>query len=182
MKKQTQEKSRLSGWVRLWIVCTVLSWIAGALDVALSTEPFRFPLPLREASAQSIRHMLWFLTPILFAAGWISIRWVWRGFRPPLGQAAMPQMATRDVAKRTLEGTAVAVGGLLLGLFWLVRLVLALGAFAIAAALALALPYLYITSDMPSSLWVETALVFHAFLFFKIGAIFFKDIMGISDA
>lgn len=69
----------------------------------------------------------------------------------------------------------------MLGLFWLVRLVLALGVFAIAAALALGPAYFYITSDMPSSLWVETALLFHAFMFFKLGAILFKDIMGISD-
>jgi hypothetical protein len=150
--------------------------------VALSTEPFRIPLPLREASAQSIRHMLWFLTPIFFAAGWISIRWVWRGFRPPPNQAATPQTAPPEIARITLEATGAFVGVLLLGLFSLVRLVFALGVFAIAAAFALAPAYLYITSDMPSSEWMGLWSAIHAFMFFKIGAFLFKDIMGISDA
>ena len=96
---KTKQKSRLAGWVRLWVVLTVLSWLAGAVDVALSTPPLELPLPLSDASPQSIRHLLWFLGPILVASAWGTIRWVWRGFRPPPNRAALPHMGTKEIAR-----------------------------------------------------------------------------------
>lgn len=96
---KTKQKSRLSGWVRLWIVLTVLSWLAGAFDVAFSPQPFQWPLTLSDTSPQSMRQLLWFLGPILVASAWCAIRWVWRGFRPPPNQAVAPHMGTTELVR-----------------------------------------------------------------------------------
>lgn len=80
----------------------MLSWLAGGADLASSTQPLEWPLPLSDAPPQSIRRLLWFLGPILVASAWCTVRWVWRGFRPPPNQAAAPHMGTTEIARRAL--------------------------------------------------------------------------------
>ncbi|NQY41628.1 MAG: hypothetical protein HRT80_16215 [Henriciella sp.] len=103
MIEQSNEKARLSGWVRLWIVFAATSWVLGGLDVAFAIETFQWPLPLSEITPQSVRHLMWFLGPILMAIAWISIRWVWRGFQSPLDQASAPNMSTTEILGRTFS-------------------------------------------------------------------------------
>lgn len=115
MKIKTGEKARLSGWVRLWMVLTVLSWVAGAFDLALSTAPLQWPFPLSDAAPQSVRQLLWFLGPILLASAWVTVGWVWRGFRPPPNQANAPHMGTKEIVQRALSLVEkIGISGLLL--------------------------------------------------------------------
>ncbi len=96
MTTKTKKRSRLRGWVRLWIVATGLSWLAGGADLAMSPEP----LPLFGAGPPtSVRRLLWFLGPLVVAALWIAVRWVWHGFRPPPDEASASHMGTMEAVQ-----------------------------------------------------------------------------------
>ncbi len=94
--------ARLSGWVRLWMIYAVLSWIAGGIGIVVSEDPFQWPFPFSEATSQSIRHLLCFLGPFLIAFAWIATRWVWRGFRPPPEQVGPPHITSAEIALVTV--------------------------------------------------------------------------------
>lgn len=103
MSEHGNESSRLSGWVRLWIVFTAMSWSFGGLDIAFSIETLQWPSPIGELTPQSLRHLIWFLGPIIIAVAWIAIRWIWLGFQPSVEQATERNMSTTEIASRAFR-------------------------------------------------------------------------------
>ena len=141
-----RKKAILSGWVRLWMVFALLSWVVGGLDLAVSSAPLKWPLPVNETTPQSIRHLIWFLGPIVIATIWSAVRWVWLGFRPPAEQAAAPRMSTNDIARRTIVILLIAA--------------IVLGALAIVAFL-MSFPILLMIYEDPSSFGSELLFLLH---------------------
>lgn len=127
MKAKSKNKPRLSGWVRLWIVTTVLSWLGGVVDLAMSREPLQWPPPFGDATPTSARHLLWFLGPLAVAVVWVATRWIWRGFRPPPDESSAPHMGTMEIVRHALR--VLAKTGL--ALFWMA----CAGAFVMAGVM-----------------------------------------------
>lgn len=150
MTDNIDENSRLSGWVRLWIVFTAMSWLFGGLDIAFSVETLQWPPPIGELTPQSARHLVWLFAPILLAVAWISVRWIWRGFQPPIAQAATPTMSTPELFSRTLSLLARFV-------FFLIGLI----AIAFLAYVTFMTTEAMDASDMSDTWWGGILVTFH---------------------
>lgn len=147
MATRAKQERRLSGWSRLWIVATVLSWIAGSVDLATSPQPLQWPPPFGDLTPNSVRYLLWFLTPLVVAIGWIATRWVWRGFLPA-SQEGDQHMTTVDMARRSLS-TLVKAGIVLI---------------AISLAVGFAILWFHVVvlfNDAEPSLWKEITVIGH---------------------
>lgn len=141
------DRARLSGWVRLWTVLTALSWLTGGADLALSQEPFQWPLPFGDATPQSTRQWLWFLGPIIVAIAWNAVRWVWQGFRPYPEQQAARHMGTTEITRRGF-GVMAKAGH-------------ALTMLAFAGAWGVWMPIVVLGDEAPDPIWEELWMTFH---------------------
>lgn len=126
MATRRKAQARLSGWVRLWVVFTALSWLAGVIELTFFAQSFHWQIPLTKVSSQSIRTFLWFLGPILVATAWCATRWVWSGFTPPPKQAAAPYMDTKEI----VQGVFDLLGKIFLSALMLVLIAVPLVALA----------------------------------------------------
>lgn len=129
LEVEAKKRSQLSGWVRLWMVFTALSWTIGAADLAFSTDPLRWPLPITDASSRSLRLLLWFCAPVVVAVVSITISWIWRGFRPPPGKPAAPNMEMNEILRHGVRliakfGTVLGLLALAGGIIWLTFLMI----------------------------------------------------------
>lgn len=87
---------KLSGWVRLWIVASVIWWGVGGMWVAqnvpASWTPTNPGAPLQDARWEMnygpviVTALIVALVPFGVALAFVAVRWVlrwiWRGFRP----------------------------------------------------------------------------------------------------
>lgn len=125
-----KKKPRLSGWTRLWVVTTVLSSLSGGANLAMSPEPPQWPSTFSDATSRFALHLLSFLGPLVVAALWIAIRWVWRGFRPLPDEASAPHIGTIGLARqvlRLLAKVGAALCMLAFAIFWGLSPILLLG-------------------------------------------------------
>lgn len=148
MATRSKQEHRLSGWSRLWIVATAVSWIAGAGDLAMSPAPLQWPPPFGDLTPSSARLLLWFLAPLVVAIGWIATRWVWRGFLPRSQEGASSHMTTMDMARESL------------------RVLVKVGIVLIASALAIVFAVFWfhmavLFNDAEPSIWRELSVVVH---------------------
>lgn len=149
MAARSQAERRLSGWSRLWIVATVLSWMAGVADLATSPGPPQWPPPFGDLTSVSARHLLWFMAPLVVGIAWIAARWVWYGFLPRPQEVARPHMTTMGMIRQSL------------------RVLAKVGIVLIASALAIGFAVLWFYAaiafnDVEPSLWKELSIVVHA--------------------
>lgn len=170
MSEHSSESSRLSGWVRLWIVFSVISWLLGGIDVSLSFETFEWPVPLGEMTPQSVRHLMWFLGPILMAIVWISFRWVWLGFRPSADQVEAQHMSAAEILKRAFMLVQAVIG-----------ITIGLSAIAIVAVIGYVTTEGMEASEMSDTWWGGILVTFHVLFFVWIILSIWEWITGSSN-